>query len=169
MQKKNLISLSTTAFVHKPARRTDYSLRLDYNELPYSAAWLGDKDGDCLHALNRYPEDDNEALVQKIAQTYRLPVDEIAVTHGVDEAMDRFIQLHAQKSFVLFKPTFFGFIDRLEANDAVFRTYDLGQDFKITPSDYEGISKNDIVVLLFWRSRRVPSCLPQIVMSLLLD
>ena len=147
MLKPNVPATSALDFVHKSERRADYSVKLDYNELPYSPAWLGSKDGECLHALNRYPEEDNQALIETIARTYRLSPNEIAVTHGIDEAVDRFVQLFQKNSFVLFTPTFFGFTDRLEANSANVRTHDLGEHFKISTADINGLSKTDVVIL----------------------
>lgn len=147
MLKPIVLATSALDFVHKSERRADYSVKLDYNELPYSPAWLGSKDGECLHALNRYPEDDNQALIETISRTYRLSSNEIAVTHGIDEAVDRFVQLYQKHSFVLFTPTFFGFTDRLEANSANVRTHDLGENFKISTADIDGLSKTDVVIL----------------------
>ena len=147
MLRPNVLATSALDFVHKSEHRADYSVKLDYNELPYSPAWLGSKDGECLHALNRYPEDDNQALIETIARTYRLSSNEIAVTHGIDEAVDRFVQLYQKHSFVLFTPTFFGFTDRLEANSANVRTHDLGENFKISTADIDGLSKTDVVIL----------------------
>ena len=147
MQRWNGHTSNASDFVYKLDRRADYSLKLDYNEMPYSPAWLGSKNGECLHSLNRYPEDDNQALIQNIARTYSLHADEIAVTHGIDEAVDRFIQLFPNHSFVVFRPTFFGFMDRFEANSATVRTYHLTEDFRIAEGDFDHISKSDVVIV----------------------
>jgi len=134
--------------IHKKTRdRADYSLKLDYNELPYSPKWLGNMDGKCLYSLNRYPEEENQVLIENIAETYSILPSEVAVTHGVDEALDRFIQLFSQSSFVLFRPTFYGFSDRLAALSVSVRYCDLSDDFRISESDLSSLEKTDIVIL----------------------
>ena len=124
------------------AGRSDYALRLDYNELPYNPPQIG-KEID----YNHYPEEENTDLINIIARFYRLPQSEIAVTHGVDEALDRFIQLFPNNSFVLFTPTFHGFTERLNVNESNTRHYTLSPDFRIAPSDISNLTKNDVVII----------------------
>lgn len=126
------------------ALRSNYTLKLDYNELPYPPMFL---EAQPNYALNRYPEDENSRLLENIARAYRLHKSEVAITHGIDEAIDRLIQLFPHNSFVLFNPTFYGFLDRLNVNEANFRCHTLTSNFRLCPTDINLLKENDIVIL----------------------
>jgi histidinol-phosphate aminotransferase len=79
--------------------------RLHANELPWRA--LGDSSA---AGLNRYPEPQPHALVQRLAELYGVPADQVLVGRGSDEAIDLLARAfcRAGRDAVLVCPPTFG-------------------------------------------------------------
>lgn len=79
--------------------------RLNANELPWRLA-----QDVSLHGLNRYPEPQPKALVDRLAELYRVPSDHVLVSRGSDEAIDLLIRAFcwAGRDAVLICPPTFG-------------------------------------------------------------
>ena len=132
---------------HAASPRAEAEIRLDRNELPWAPRLRGPRGPRPFSALNRYPEAENEALIRQIERAHGLGAGSVAVTHGVDEALDRVIELFRDRSFVTFRPTFSGFYERLEANQARARCYRLGPAFRIPPRTLGHLRTSDVVLL----------------------
>jgi histidinol-phosphate aminotransferase len=78
--------------------------RMHANEMPWRAQ------GDNTRAgLNRYPEPQPKALVERMAQLYGVPVQQVLVGRGSDEAIDLLVRAFCragQDSVVITPPTF---------------------------------------------------------------
>lgn len=80
--------------------------RLHANEMPWRAQ--GDNTG---AGLNRYPEPQPKALVERMAQLYGVPADRVLVGRGSDEAIDLLVRAfcRAGTDNVVICPPTFGF------------------------------------------------------------
>jgi histidinol-phosphate aminotransferase len=80
--------------------------RMHANEMPWRAS------GDNTHAgLNRYPEPQPRALVERMAQLYGVPSSQLLVGRGSDEAIDLLVRAfcRAGQDNVVITPPTFGF------------------------------------------------------------
>ncbi|HEX6572228.1 MAG TPA: histidinol-phosphate transaminase [Steroidobacteraceae bacterium] len=93
--------------------------RMHANEMPWRAQ------GDNTRAgLNRYPEPQPKALVERMAQLYGAPVQQVLVGRGSDEAIDLLVRAfcRAGQDRVLITPPTFGFYKvaaRIQGADVV--------------------------------------------------
>ena len=80
--------------------------RMHANEMPWRA--LGDNSS---AGLNRYPEPQPRALVERMAQLYGVPVHQLLVGRGSDEAIDLLVRAfcRAGQDNVVITPPTFGF------------------------------------------------------------
>jgi histidinol-phosphate aminotransferase len=80
--------------------------RMHANEMPWRAA--GDNS---LAGLNRYPEPQPHALVERMAQLYGVPARQLLVGRGSDEAIDLLVRVfcRAGQDNVVITPPTFGF------------------------------------------------------------
>lgn len=93
--------------------------RLHANELPWRPA-----DDDSEAGLNRYPEPQPRALVERLAQLYSVPPDSVLVGRGSDEAIDLLTRAfcRAGRDAVLVCPPTFGMYSvcaRIQGAEAV--------------------------------------------------
>jgi histidinol-phosphate aminotransferase len=79
--------------------------RLNANELPWRLA-----EDRSIHGLNRYPEPQSRVLIERLAELYRVPSDQVLVSRGSDEAIDLLIRAfcRAERDAVLICPPTFG-------------------------------------------------------------
>jgi histidinol-phosphate aminotransferase len=78
--------------------------RLHANELP----WRGGTDKS-VAGLNHYPEPQARALIERLAQVYRVPPESLLISRGSDEAIDLLVRAFCragQDSVLLCPPTF---------------------------------------------------------------
>jgi histidinol-phosphate aminotransferase len=107
--------------------------RLHANEAPWRPA------GDTTHAgLNRYPEPQPRALVERLAELYDLPAACVLATHGSDEAIDLLsrIFLRAGTDGILQCPPTFGMYQaaaRIQGAEVIEVPLDRARGWSVDP------------------------------------
>jgi histidinol-phosphate aminotransferase len=90
---------------YEPAAWEPELARLHANELP----WRSDED-DSIAGLNRYPEPQPRALIERLAQLYQVTPQQLLICRGSDEAIDLLTRAFcaAQRDAILICPPTFG-------------------------------------------------------------
>ncbi len=123
-------------------------IRLNLNENPYIIPKLiREKINLGIRCINEYPSEMEDGVIQKISEKFGVNKLDILLTQGIDEAMDRLIQQFSKMRFVIFNPTFDGYISRLKANNQDYLLLKLDRSFKIRKVDIKLLTKNDFVIL----------------------
>jgi histidinol-phosphate aminotransferase len=123
-------------------------IRLHLNENPFSLPKKIRREISFgLKNINEYPTGIEDEIIQKISKNFRVKNSNIILTQGIDEAIDRLIGQFKKMRFVIFVPTFDGYISRLEANTQKHKVLKLDQSFRIKEADIQRITKNDFVII----------------------
>jgi|GEM_PF-2531325 len=128
--------------------RDGAKVNLGLNESPYSIPDSVKRAAiAALDRLNEYPLGHQERVMEAVERRYGVAAGSVAFTRGVDEALDRVIELYPRMRYVLFRPTFIGYEARLRLAgvDHVVVPYDEG--FRIREGDVASFRKSDLVVL----------------------
>ena len=108
---------------------------LDANEAPEPF----DADGPPIH---RYPSQQPQLLVERLANLYGLPAENLLVTRGSDEAIDLVIRAFCaagQDAIGICPPTYGMYAIAAELQGAAIRTAPLTQEFALDAAALEGI------------------------------
>ena len=123
-------------------------IKLDKNENPFlPPPYLMRNIKKAISKINIYPTDLYDKIIKLISKKFDIPSNRIYLSNGFDEAFDLLIDRFRNKRFVLFLPTFYGFIERLNLKNKKFKIFRLDKNFNIRKKDILSISKNDFVVL----------------------
>jgi histidinol-phosphate aminotransferase len=102
---------------------------------------------DALNRLHEYPLGLESKVIEDLSEFYRVDPGCVAITHGLDEALDRMIELFPDMRYVTFEPTFLGYAARLRLNNVKHQVIRLDEQFSIPEEAWDRIDSSDFVIL----------------------
>lgn len=100
-----------------------------------------------LNHLHEYPLSREAVVTEEVAKFYGVTPAQVAITHGLDEALDRLIQRFSGMRFSFFSPAFIGYRVRLKLNKIDYQAIPLDEDFAIPDDALNRLGKDDFVIL----------------------
>jgi histidinol-phosphate aminotransferase len=100
-----------------------------------------------LNRLHEYPVGLEPKVLEEVATFYGVASAQVAITHGIDDALDQLIQSFPDMRFSIFEPTFFGYKDRLRLSKARYQILRLDENFSISEDALSHLGKDDFVFL----------------------
>jgi histidinol-phosphate/aromatic aminotransferase/cobyric acid decarboxylase-like protein len=100
-----------------------------------------------LNHLHEYPLSREAAVTAEVANFYGVAAPQVAITHGLDEALDRLIQRFSGMRFSYFAPAFIGYKVRLKLNKIDYQVIPLDERFAIPEDAFSRLGENDFVIL----------------------
>lgn len=101
--------------------------------------------GGRLGDIGRYPVSIGEEAHHAAARCFGVDRSEIALTRGVDGALDELISHFGNRRFFVVTPGFNGFVERLAANRIVPTKLTLDHDFRLTDTQLQKLDRNCVV------------------------
>jgi len=86
-------------------------------------------------------------VVEEVAAFYGVAPAQLAITHGLDDALDQLIESFPDMRFSIFEPTFFGFKERLRLSKVRYQVLRLDERFSIPEDALSHLGKDDFVLL----------------------
>lgn len=103
--------------------------------------------GERLADIRRYPVVIGQEAHDAAARCFELGRDEIALTRGIDGALDALISHFRNKRFFVVTPGFNGFVERLLANGIVPSELTLDHNFCLTETQMQKLDGNCVVLV----------------------
>jgi histidinol-phosphate/aromatic aminotransferase/cobyric acid decarboxylase-like protein len=100
-----------------------------------------------LNRLHEYPIGLESIVVEEVANFYGVPPVQVAITHGLDEALDRLIESFPDMRFSIFGPTFLDYEARMRLNKVRYQVLRLDENFAIPEDAFSHLGKGDFVIL----------------------
>lgn len=100
-----------------------------------------------LGDIGRYPVTIGEEAHRAAALCFGVGPNEIALTRGVDGAIDELISRFRSRRFFVVTPGFSGFVERLAANGIVPSELKLDGDFRLADTQMQKLDKDCVVFL----------------------
>jgi histidinol-phosphate/aromatic aminotransferase/cobyric acid decarboxylase-like protein len=100
-----------------------------------------------LNRLHEYPLSREAAVTAEVAKFYGVASAQVAITHGLDEALDRLIQRFSGMRFSFFAPAFIGYKVRLKLNKIDYQVIPLDERFAIPEDAFSRLGEDDFVIL----------------------
>lgn len=101
--------------------------------------------GEHLGDIQRYPVTIGEEAHHAAARCFGVGRHEVALTRGVDGALDELISHFRNRRFFVVTPGFNGFVERLAANGIVPTELTLDHDFRLTDTQMQKLDRNSVV------------------------
>ena len=100
-----------------------------------------------LNHLHEYPLSREAAVTAEVAKFYGVAAAQVAITHGLDEALDRLIQRFSGMRFSIFTPAFIGYKVRLRLNKIAYQVIPFDERFAIPEDAFNRLGEDDFVIL----------------------
>jgi histidinol-phosphate aminotransferase len=100
-----------------------------------------------LDRLHEYPVGLETEVVEEVATFYDVTPAQVAITHGLDDAVDQLIQSFPDMRFSIFEPTFFAYKERLKLSKSRYQILRLDERFSIPEDTLNRLGKDDFVFL----------------------
>ncbi len=121
---------------------------LSRNESPYAvSARMREKIAACIVEMHRYPVMIAEQARAAAAARFGVAKDNLVLTRGIDDAVDRLILGYRDNRFFVVTPGFDGFVERLRANGVPYASLVLDGDFRLPDSEIERLGSESFVLV----------------------
>lgn len=131
-------------YIHRDRQK----IHLDLNESHYPIPdRVKTKIASALDRLHEYPIGFEAEVIEDIAKFYQVAPEQVTITHGCDEAIDRLIQSFPDMRFTIFEPTFLGYEARLKLNHARYQVIRVDERFEIPEEALSRFGRDDFVIL----------------------
>jgi histidinol-phosphate/aromatic aminotransferase/cobyric acid decarboxylase-like protein len=100
-----------------------------------------------LNHLHEYPLSREADVTAEVAKFYGVAAAQVAITHGLDEALDRLIQRFSGMRFSFLAPAFIGYKVRLKLNKIDYQVIPLDERFAIPEAAFSRLDEDDFVIL----------------------
>jgi histidinol-phosphate/aromatic aminotransferase/cobyric acid decarboxylase-like protein len=100
-----------------------------------------------LDHLHEYPVGLEPKVIEEVAAFYGVGPTQVAITHGLDDALDQLIQSFRDMRFSIFEPTFFAYKERLRLSKVRHQVLRLDEHFSIPENTLSRLGKDDFVFL----------------------
>jgi histidinol-phosphate aminotransferase len=147
-EKANADCESNLVHVSLYLRRDGTKINLTLNESPLQVP-PGVKKAitAALDRLHEYPVGLETEVLKEVATFYGVTPAQVAITHGLDDAVDQMIQSFPDMRFSIFEPTFFAYKQRLRLSKVRYRILRLDERFSIPEDTLNLLGKDDFVFL----------------------
>jgi histidinol-phosphate aminotransferase len=100
-----------------------------------------------LNRLHEYPIGLESKVIEEAAAFYGVSPAQLAITHGLDDALDQLIESFRDMRFSIFEPTFFAYKERLRLSKVRHQILRLDDHFAIPEDALSHLGKDDFVLL----------------------
>ncbi|MGC2077822.1 MAG: histidinol-phosphate transaminase [Xanthobacteraceae bacterium] len=100
-----------------------------------------------LNRLHEYPIGLEPKVIEEVAAFYGVVPAQVAITHGLDDALDQLIESFRDMRFSIFEPTFFAYKERLRLSKVRHQILRLDEHFAIPKDTLSHLGKEDFVLL----------------------